>query len=211
MIQGIIVELFCFDLEGVLILEIWINFVECIGIDELCVIIRDIFDYDELMKMWFGIFDQYGYGLLDIQKVIDILDLLDGVVEFVEWVCEYFQLIIFFDIFYEFVCLLMCKLGLLILLCYCLVVDDNGCIIDYILCQKDFKCVLVKVLYIFNYWIIVVGDFYNDIIMLGQVEVGILFYVLQNVIDEFLQFLVVYMFEEFRQEFLKVSVVYSEI
>lgn len=43
-------ELVCFDLEGVLVLEIWISFVEKIGIEELKVIMWDILDYDVLMK-----------------------------------------------------------------------------------------------------------------------------------------------------------------
>ena len=74
-------ELLCLDLEGVLIPEIWINFAERTGIDELRATTRDIPDYDELMKMRLGILDQHGYGLPDIQKVIDTLDPLDGAVE----------------------------------------------------------------------------------------------------------------------------------
>lgn len=42
-------EFVCFDFEGVLILEIWIVFVEKIGIEEFKVMIWDIFDYDVLM------------------------------------------------------------------------------------------------------------------------------------------------------------------
>ena len=43
-------ELACLDLEGVLIPEIWINFAEKTGIDELKATTRDIRDYDVLMK-----------------------------------------------------------------------------------------------------------------------------------------------------------------
>lgn len=42
-------EVVCFDLEGVLVLEIWINFVKKIGIKVFEVIICDIFDYDVFM------------------------------------------------------------------------------------------------------------------------------------------------------------------
>ena len=43
-------EIACLDLEGVLIPEIWINFAEKTGIEELKATTRDIPDYDVLMK-----------------------------------------------------------------------------------------------------------------------------------------------------------------
>ena len=64
-------ELLCLDLEGVLIPEIWINFAEKTGIDELRATTRDIPDYDELMRMRLRLLDEHGYGLPDIQAVID--------------------------------------------------------------------------------------------------------------------------------------------
>ncbi|WP_082904756.1 bifunctional phosphoserine phosphatase/homoserine phosphotransferase ThrH, partial [Alcanivorax sp. HI0083] len=104
-------ELLCLDLEGVLIPEIWINFAEKTGIDELRATTRDIPDYDELMRMRLKILDEHGYGLPDIQAVIDTLDPMDGAKEFVEWARENFQLLILSDTFYEFAKPLMKKLG----------------------------------------------------------------------------------------------------
>ncbi len=43
-------EIACLDLEGVLIPEVWINFAERTGIDELRATTRDIPDYDVLMR-----------------------------------------------------------------------------------------------------------------------------------------------------------------
>ena len=43
-------EIACLDLEGVLVPEIWINFAERTGIDELRLTTRDIPDYDVLMR-----------------------------------------------------------------------------------------------------------------------------------------------------------------
>jgi phosphoserine/homoserine phosphotransferase len=103
------VELLCLDLEGVLIPEIWINFAEKTGIDELRATTRDIPDYDELMRMRLKILDEHGYGLPDIQAVIDTLDPMDGAKEVVEWARENFQLIILSDTFYEFAKPLMKK------------------------------------------------------------------------------------------------------
>ena len=58
--RGKTVELLCLDLEGVLIPEIWINFAEKTGIDELRATTRDIPDYDELMRMRLRILDEHG-------------------------------------------------------------------------------------------------------------------------------------------------------
>lgn len=111
-------ELLCLDLEGVLIPEIWINFAEKTGIDELRATTRDIPDYDELMRMRLKILDEHGYGLPDIQAVIDTLDPMEGAKEFVEWARENFQLIILSDTFYEFAKPLMKKLGWPTLFCH---------------------------------------------------------------------------------------------
>jgi len=46
----LIMNIVCLDLEGVLIPEIWINFAEKVGVEELKATTRDIPDYDELMK-----------------------------------------------------------------------------------------------------------------------------------------------------------------
>ena len=132
-------ELLCLDLEGVLIPEIWINFAEKTGIDELRATTRDIPDYDELMRMRLKILDEHGYGLPDIQAVIDTLDPMEGAREFVEWARENFQLIILSDTFYEFAKPLMKKLGWPALFCHRLEVDEKGQITDYKLRQKDPK------------------------------------------------------------------------
>ena len=43
-------EIACLDLEGVLVPEIWIDFAERTGVNELRATTRDIPDYDVLMK-----------------------------------------------------------------------------------------------------------------------------------------------------------------
>ncbi|MFT5606195.1 MAG: phosphoserine/homoserine phosphotransferase, partial [Paracoccaceae bacterium] len=63
-------EIACLDLEGVLVPEIWIDFAERTGIDDLKATTRDIPDYDVLMKQRLRLLDESGLGLNDIQKVI---------------------------------------------------------------------------------------------------------------------------------------------
>ena len=95
-------EIACLDLEGVLVPEIWINFAEKTGIEELKATTRDIPDYDVLMKQRLAILNQHKLGLNEIQEVIDSLGPMDGALEFVDWLRERFQVVILSDTFYEF-------------------------------------------------------------------------------------------------------------
>ncbi|MCL6414602.1 bifunctional phosphoserine phosphatase/homoserine phosphotransferase ThrH [Aestuariirhabdus sp. Z084] len=198
-------EIACLDLEGVLIPEIWINFAEKTGIEELKATTRDIPDYDVLMRQRLAILEREGYGLPDIQAVIDTLEPLDGAAEFVDWLRERFQVIILSDTFYEFAQPLMRKLGFPTLLCHKLVVDDAGKIVDYHLRQKDPKRQSVIALHSLYCRVIAAGDSYNDTTMLAEAEAGILFKAPDNVIEEFPQFPAVHRYEDLKREFIKAS------
>jgi phosphoserine/homoserine phosphotransferase len=198
-------ELACLDLEGVLIPEIWINFAEKTGIDELKATTRDIPDYDVLMKQRLRILDEHKLGYQEIQEVIASLSPLEGAVEFVDWLREHFQVIILSDTFYEFSQPLMRQLGFPTLFCHRLEIDENGRVADYKLRQKDPKRESVKAFHSLNYRVIAAGDSYNDTTMLSEADQGILFKAPQNVIDEFPQFPAVFTYEELKQEFIKAS------
>ena len=198
-------ELICLDLEGVLIPEIWIAFAEKTGIEELKATTRDIPDYDVLMQQRLRILDEHGYGLKEIQEVIQTLDPLPGAKEFVDWLNERFQLVILSDTFYEFGMPFMAKLGFPTLFCHKLEVAEDGQITNYLLRQKDPKRQSVRAFQLLNYRVIAAGDSYNDTTMLKQVEAGILFKSPQNVIDEFPQFPAVHTYEDLKAEILKVS------
>ena len=198
-------EIVCLDLEGVLIPEIWINFAERTGIDELRATTRDIPDYDVLMKQRLALLDQHGYGLPDIQEVIDGMGPLDGAREFLDWLRPNFQVIILSDTFYEFAKPLMRQLGWPTLLCHRLEVNGEGRITDYVLRQKDPKRMSVKALHGLNYRVIAAGDSYNDTTMLAEADAGILFHAPQNVIDEFPQFPAGHTCAELRAEIARAS------
>ncbi|RRJ84868.1 bifunctional phosphoserine phosphatase/homoserine phosphotransferase ThrH [Aestuariirhabdus litorea] len=204
-LQESLVEIACLDLEGVLIPEIWINFAEKTGIEALKATTRDIPDYDVLMKQRLAILEREGYGLPDIQAVIDTLEPLPGAVEFVAWLRERFQVVILSDTFYEFAQPLMRKLGFPTLLCHKLVVDEQGKITDYQLRQRDPKRQSVIALHSLYYRVIATGDSYNDTSMLAEAEAGILFKAPDNVIAEFPQFPAVHSYEELKREFIKAS------
>lgn len=199
-------EIACLDLEGVLIPEIWINFAERTGIDELRATTRDIPDYDVLMTQRLNILKEHKLGLPDIQEVIDGMGPLEGAGEFLNWLRERFQVVILSDTFYEFAAPLMAQLGHPTLLCHKLSVDDQGFVTDYHIRQSNPKRQSVLALKSLYYRIIAAGDSYNDTTMLAEADAGILFRPPQNVIDEFPQYPVVNDYEDFKKAFCAASV-----
>ncbi|MFY9179513.1 MAG: bifunctional phosphoserine phosphatase/homoserine phosphotransferase ThrH [Venatoribacter sp.] len=198
-------EIACLDLEGVLVPEIWIEFANKTGIEELKATTRDIPDYDVLMKQRLRILDEHGLKLQDIQDVIATLKPLEGAVEFVNWLRERFQVVILSDTFYEFSQPLMRQLGFPTLLCHRLITDDEGRVVDYKLRQADPKRQSIRAFQTIYYRTIAAGDSYNDTTMLAEADAGILFHAPQNVIDEFPQFPAVHTYEDLKKEFIKAS------
>ncbi|MAA70806.1 MAG: bifunctional phosphoserine phosphatase/homoserine phosphotransferase ThrH [Bermanella sp.] len=198
-------ELACLDLEGVLIPEIWIEFANKTGIEELKATTRDIPDYDVLMKQRLKILADNNLKIDDIQEVIATLSPLEGAKEFIDWLRERFQVVILSDTFYEFAQPLMRQLGFPTLFCHKLEVSEEGYITDYKLRQVDPKRQSIRAFQLLNYRCIAAGDSYNDTTMLKQAEAGILFKSPQNVIDEFPQFPAVHEYAELKEQFLKAS------
>jgi phosphoserine/homoserine phosphotransferase len=199
------VEIACLDLEGVLVPEIWIDFAERTGIDELKATTRDIPDYDVLMQQRLRLLKEHNLGLPDIQAVISDMKPIDGAREFIDWLRERFQVIILSDTFYQFSQPLMRQLGFPTLFCHQLEVNDTGAVTGYTLRQKDPKRQSVIALHSLCYRVIAAGDSYNDITMLDEADAGILFKSPANVIAEFPQYPAVHEYEDLKREFIKAS------
>lgn len=190
----------CLDLEGVLIPEIWINFAEKVGVDELKVTTREIPDYDELMTFRLGLCKQHDFRIQDIQEVIATLSPLDGAKAFSDQLRADYQLIILSDTFQEFAKPMMRQLDWPTIFCHELVIDEEGRINNYKLRKADHKRETVIRLHELNFNVVAAGDSYNDTTMLGEAEQGILFCPPQNVIDEFPQFPVATSYADLRTE-----------
>jgi len=175
----------CSDLEGVFVPEVWINVAERTKIPELRLTTRDITDYDVLMNQRLEILTQHGLKLKDIQDVIATIKPMEGANDFINWIKEITQLIIVSDTFAQFAEPLMEQLNRPTLFCHNLVVNENDEIVGYKLRQKDPKRKVVQALQSLEYKVIAFGDSYNDVTMLEQAEVGILFKPPQNVIDDY--------------------------
>ena len=188
----------CLDLEGVLLPEIWIKFAEKTGVEELKLTTRDIPDYDELMNKRLSILKQNDFKLSDIKDVISTLEPLEGAIEFHQWLRSEFQVIILSDTFYQFVSPLMKKLDFPTLFCHQLVIDNDDSISGYKLRQANGKQEAVKALQNLNFKVVAAGDSYNDIGMLKQADMGILFDPPKNVIADYPQFPVSNNYEDFK-------------
>lgn len=191
----------CLDLEGVLIPEVWINFAERTGIEELRRTTRDEPDYDVLMRYRLDILADRGLGIGDIQEVIAGMEPLPGALAFLDGLRSDMQAIILSDTFYQFAKPFMQQLGWPTLFCHDLEIGEKGRVVDYHLRQEDPKRNAVAALRAMNFQTIATGDSYNDTTMLSEADAGILFRPPQNVIDEFPQFPVTREFGELRAAF----------
>lgn len=198
-------EIACLDLEGVLVPEIWIEFAQITGIEELKATTRDVADYDVLMKQRLRLLDEHGQGLAQIQATVENLRPLEGAKDFLDWMNERFQVVILSDTFYEFSQPLMRQLSWPTLLCHRLVVDGAGKVTDYTLRQKDPKRQCVKAFRGLHFRVVAAGDSYNDTSMLDEADAGILFRAPDNVIAEFPQYPAVHSYDALRREFVKAS------
>lgn len=165
----------CFDLEGVLVPEIWIAFAEATGIPELKRTTRDEPDYDKLMDYRLDILKQHGLGLKEIQETIATIDPFPGAKEFLDELREITQVLILSDTFIQFAGPLMKKLGWPTIFCNSLEVADDGTITGYKMRVEKSKYTTVRALQSIGYDTIASGDSYNDLGMIKASKAGFLF------------------------------------
>ena len=193
----------CSDLEGIFTPEIWINFAEITGIEELRLTTRDISDYDVLMKKRLAILEEHNLKLHDIQAVIAKMEPVEGALEFLNWLRTIVPLIIVSDTYVEFAGPLMEKLGQPTLFCNTLSVNGEGSISGYNLRQQDGKRKVAQALQSLNYEVIAIGDSYNDLTMLKTAEHAILYCPPDNVKAEYPEFPTAYNYAELKERLLQ--------
>ena len=197
-------DIVCSDLEGIFTPEIWINFAEITGIEELRLTTRDISDYDVLMRRRLAILDENNLKLDDIQAVIAKMEPLEGALDLLDWLRSMMQVIIVSDTYVEFAGPLMEKLGRPTLFCNTLSIAADGSIAGYNLRQPDGKKKVALALKTLNYKVIAIGDSYNDITMLKAADHAILYRPPKNVKMEYAEFPVVLNYNELKQRLLEI-------
>ena len=168
-------NMICFDLEGVLVPEIWIAFSEVSGIPELRRTTRDEPDYTKLMNWRMGILREHGLGLKEIQDTIAKIDPLPGAKDFLDELRSRQQAVIISDTFSQFAGPLMKKLGWPTLFCNELTVGEDGMIDGFRLRIKNTKLSTVRAFQSIGYETVAIGDSFNDLDMLLASKKGILF------------------------------------
>ncbi|MFO1351376.1 MAG: bifunctional phosphoserine phosphatase/homoserine phosphotransferase ThrH [Gammaproteobacteria bacterium] len=200
-------DIVCLDLEGVLIPEIWVGVAERTGIAALKATTREIPDYDRLMKQRLALISQHGLKLDDVQDVVSTMQPLEGAGAFLGWLRERFQVMIISDTFYEFAMPFMRQLDLPTLLCHRLEIDATGFIVGYRLRQEDPKRRAVQALRGLNFRVLAAGDSYNDIGMLGEADLGVLYRPPENIRTEYPRFAVAQSYAELQALFAQASCV----
>ena len=168
-------RIFCLDLEGVLIPEIWIEVAKKFKINALKLTTRDISDYDKLMRYRLEILRKQNIRLEDIQKVIGSMQLLPGAAVFLKKLQTYGPVIILSDTYYEFAMPFMKKLNYPVLFCNSLEQDKHGFISNYKIRIRDGKKKAVQAFKKLAFTVKAAGDSYNDLTMIKSAHGGVLF------------------------------------
>ena len=187
------------DLEGIILPEIWIAVAKKTGIDELRSTTRDVADYDELMQMRLAVLKRHSLTIHDIQSVIATMDLLPGAAEFMLWARRIMPLIIITDSYYELVDPFAPELSYATVFAHNLVVSTNGTITGYRLRIQYSKRLALSSFRQLGFRTIAVGDSYNDIAMLQEAQLGLLFNAPENVLADYPQFETTKTYDELRE------------
>lgn len=165
----------CLDFEGVLVPEIWIEFAEATNIPELKLTTRDEPDYAKLMQYRIDILNERGYGLKEIQEVIEGIEPMEGAREFLDELRATGQVVIISDTFSQFAAPLAKKLGWPTIFCNELLVDEDGKITGHKMRCEPSKLTTIKALQSCGFETIASGDSYNDLAMIRHSKAGWLF------------------------------------
>jgi len=188
----------CVDLEGVFSPEIWVVVSEHTGIKELRLTTKEEPDYEKLMNIRLSLLKENKITLTDIQNMVDNIELLPGALEFYDWLRSIIQVVFVTDNYIEIIKPILKKLGYPTVFCHNLEVNKDNIISKYHLRLKFMKLKTIQAFKELNFQIIAIGDSYNDIEMLREAELGILFRPPKNIADDFSIFPVINDYSELK-------------
>ena len=172
----------CFDCEGVLIPEIWLEVQRRTGLEELKITTREEPDYDKLMNYRIDVLRKNNLKLDDIRAAVAAMEPLPGAVSMLASLYQLCpRIFILTDTFENYAQPMINKLGQYVVFCHSLEIDNDGFIKKHLLRLKDQKRKAVEALEGLNFKTIAIGDSFNDISMLTAANVGILFRPSENV------------------------------
>ena len=186
----------CLDMEGVLTPEIWIEFANATGRQELTRTTRDEPDYDKLMQFRIDVLREHNMGIKEIQEVIATLEPMEGAREFLDELRGITQVVVLSDTFEEFAMPLIEKLGRPTIICNSLVIDDDGMIVGHKMRCEQTKLTSVKAFHEMGVETLAAGDSHNDIGMIQNSKAGWLFKSTDAIKAEFPQILALETYDE---------------
>lgn len=165
----------CIDLEGVLAPEMWPHVAKCAGIPALAVTTREEPDYPRLMRRRIGLLRRHGLKLVDVQRIVAVLPVLDGAAEFLRTLERDHRVLIVSDAFTELAAQFGQALGAPELQCHQLSVCRDGYIDGCRFLSRRGKEETVRLFQEDGHRILAVGDAFNDLAMLHLADDGFLF------------------------------------
>jgi len=193
------------DLEGVLIPEIWIEVAEEYGIDELKKTTRDIPDFEELMDYRIDVLQREGLTISDLRKVGRNVMAYPGSHEFLSWCRRQGQVMIISDTFHEISDELIWDMGGYNLFANRFIVGEDGIIEGYRLRIRGMKWNVLEKLRDIGFFIVAIGDSYNDISMLEEADYPIMYNPPEELVEKYPNFQVHDSYEDIRRSILTVS------
>jgi precorrin-6A/cobalt-precorrin-6A reductase len=164
-----------FDLESVLVPEIWETVASVTSVPELALTTRDIPDYNVLMQQRMKLCRENGLTLARLRQIVGTMQPLPGAVEFLAWVQERTLAVIVSDTYHELAGPLVEKLGCSLMVCNGLTVDEAGYIAGQHPHHPRGKAGTIAHFQRLGFQVLAVGDSYNDLTMLQTANAGILF------------------------------------
>ena len=181
-------RIICLDLEGVLVPEIWISLANRTNIKELLVTTRDIEDYNELMTHRLNVLKKEGLTIKDVNDAVSTLKPFEGAKNLLDKLSLNFQVIILSDTFYEIARPLFNQLGNPNVFCHHLEISNSGTVEAYRLRIEDQKTRAVKAFKELGFSVAAAGDSYNDLGMLMEADISVLFKAPEFLIEEYKSF-----------------------
>tara|TARA_B100000029_G_scaffold456306_1_gene484230 strand:- start:137 stop:730 length:594 start_codon:yes stop_codon:yes gene_type:complete len=181
-------RIICLDLEGVLVPEIWISLANRTNIKELLVTTRDIEDYNELMTHRLNVLKKEGLTIKDVNNAVSTLKPFEGAKNLLDKLSLNFQVIILSDTFYEIARPLFNQLGNPNVFCHHLEISNSGTVEAYRLRIEDQKTRAVKAFKELGFSVAAAGDSYNDLGMLMEADISVLFKAPEFLIDKYKSF-----------------------
>ena len=164
-----------FDLESVLVPEIWETVARETRVRGLALTTRDIADYDVLMRERMRVCRENRLTLARLREIVTDMKPLPGVVEFLAWLQKLMLVVIVSDTYHELAGPVVEKLGCPLMVCNGLTVDEQGYMSGYRPHCLRGKAGAVAHFHRLGFKVVAVGDSFNDASMLQSADEAILF------------------------------------